>query len=148
VGGVGGGEGGGSFAADGGGVPVVEVGRGVQADPGVAVVVVVPGQERLAVRPGGLEGAEPGGEPGPVFQGLELRLGVRVVIAHIISTGILTTGGGNGPFFTHATQLAGSVLAEPQDGREGFVDPPLLVWADPAHQIAQSSGVDRADLLN
>lgn len=39
-------------------------------------------------------------------------------------------------------------LAEPQDGREGFVDPPLLVWADPAHQIAQPSGVDRADLLN
>jgi hypothetical protein len=40
------------------------------------------------------------------------------------------------------------LLAEPQDGREGFVDPPLLVWTDPAHQIAQPSGVDRADLLN
>jgi hypothetical protein len=39
-------------------------------------------------------------------------------------------------------------LAEPQDGREGFVDSPLLVWTDPAHQIAQPSGVDRADLLN
>ena len=39
-------------------------------------------------------------------------------------------------------------LAEPQNGREGFVDPPLLVWADPAHQIAQPSGIDRADLLN
>jgi len=40
------------------------------------------------------------------------------------------------------------LLAEPQDGREGFVDSPLLVWTDPAHQIAQPSGVDRADLLN
>ena len=39
-------------------------------------------------------------------------------------------------------------LAQPQDGCEGFVDSPLLVWADPAHQFAQPSGVDRADLLN
>ncbi len=35
-----------------------------------------------------------------------------------------------------------------QDGREGFVDSPLLVWADPAHQIAEPSGLDRADLLD
>jgi hypothetical protein len=74
VGGVGGAESGGSLAADGGGVPMVEVSRGVQADSRVPVVVVVPGQERLAVCPGGLDRAEPGREPGPVFQGLELRL--------------------------------------------------------------------------
>ena len=29
--------------------------------------------EGLAVHPGGLDGSEPAGEPGPVFQGLELR---------------------------------------------------------------------------
>lgn len=46
------------------------------------------------------------------------------------------------------SQLAGSLLAESEDGREGLVDAPLLVWADSAHQIAKPSGVDRSDLLN
>jgi hypothetical protein len=39
------------------------------------------------------------------------------------------------------------VLAETEDGNEGFVDSPLLVWADPAHQVAKPSGIDCADLL-
>src|ERR1022692_3079409 len=47
-----------------------------------------------------------------------------------------------------ALQLARFLLAESQDGREGFVDAPLLVRADPAHQIAKPSDVDCADLLN
>jgi hypothetical protein len=46
---------------------VVDVGVGVQAEPAVAVLVVVPGEEFLAVRPGGLDRGEPGGERGPVF---------------------------------------------------------------------------------
>jgi hypothetical protein len=37
---------------------------------------------------------------------------------------------------------------ESEDGREGLVDAPLLVWADSAHQIAKPSGLDCADLLN
>jgi len=41
-----------------------------------------------------------------------------------------------------------SPLAERQNGREGLVDPPLLVWGDPTHQIAKPPRVDRADLLN
>jgi hypothetical protein len=32
--------------------------------------VVVPGEEFLAVRPGGFDRGEPGGEPRPVLQGL------------------------------------------------------------------------------
>jgi hypothetical protein len=47
-----------------------------------------------------------------------------------------------------ASQQAGSLLAESEDGREGFVDAPLLVWADFAHQIAKPASVDCADLLN
>jgi hypothetical protein len=53
---------------------------GVQAEAAVAVVVVVPAEEVLAVRAGGLDRAEPGGERRPVFQGLELRFRIRVVV--------------------------------------------------------------------
>jgi hypothetical protein len=38
-------------------------------------------KKALAVLPGGLDGSEPGREIRPVFQGLELRLGERVVVA-------------------------------------------------------------------
>ena len=68
---------------DGCGAAVVDVGGGVQAEPAVAVLVVVPGEEVLAVRPGGLDRGEPGGEGRPVLQGLELRLGVRVVVGDV-----------------------------------------------------------------
>jgi hypothetical protein len=47
-----------------------------------------------------------------------------------------------------ASQLTRSLLAESEDGREGFVDAPLLVRADSAHQIAKPSGIDCADLLH
>jgi hypothetical protein len=61
---------------DGRGVAVVDAGGGVQAEPSVPVVVVVPGEEFLAVRPGGLDRGEPGRERRPVLQGLELRFRV------------------------------------------------------------------------
>jgi len=80
VGGVGGVQDPGAGGLDGGGAAVVDVGGGVQAESAVMMVVVVPGEEFLAVRAGGLDRAEPGGERRPVLQGLELGLGVRVVV--------------------------------------------------------------------
>ena len=52
----------GAAGLDGCGLAVVDVGGGVQAEAAVAVLVVVPGEEVLAVRPGGLDRGEPGGE--------------------------------------------------------------------------------------
>src|SRR5713101_7373378 len=46
------------------------------------------------------------------------------------------------------SQLAGSLLAESEDGGQRLVDAPLLVWADSAHQIAKPSCGDCSDLLN
>jgi hypothetical protein len=68
---------------EGFGLPVVDVGGGVQAASAVAVLVVVPAEEFLAVGPGGLDRGEPGGERGPVLQGRELRFGGRVVVADV-----------------------------------------------------------------
>jgi hypothetical protein len=51
--GAGCGQDGGALLADGGGVAVVDVGGGVQAEAAVAVLVVAPGEEPLAVGPGG-----------------------------------------------------------------------------------------------
>ena len=39
-------------------------------------------------------------------------------------------------------------LAEAKDGDEGLVDAPLLFWTHPAYKLAESSGIDRPDLLN
>ncbi len=39
-------------------------------------------------------------------------------------------------------------LAESQDGRERFVDAPLLFGGEPADQVAKPPGVNCADLLN
>src|ERR687885_180601 len=49
----------------------------------MAMLLVVPGKEDLAVGPGGLDRGELAGEVGPVLQGLELRLGVRVVVGDV-----------------------------------------------------------------
>ena len=68
---------------DGWGAAVVDVGGGVQAEPAVAVLVVVPAEEFLAVRPGGLDRGEAGRESRPVLQGLELRFGVGIVVADV-----------------------------------------------------------------
>ena len=80
---VGGGQDLGASGLDRCGAAVVDVGGGVEAEPAVAVLVVVPGEEVLAVRPGSLDRGEPGGECRPVFQRLELRLGVRVVVGDV-----------------------------------------------------------------
>ena len=60
VGGVGSGQDGGSFVADRVGVSVVDIGRCVQAQAAVSVLIVVPGEEDFAVGPGGLDRGEPG----------------------------------------------------------------------------------------
>jgi hypothetical protein len=57
-----------------------------QPDAGVTVGVVVPVDERPAVSAGVLDGVEPGGELGPVLQGLEVRLRVGVVAAGVRTT--------------------------------------------------------------
>jgi hypothetical protein len=45
-------------------------------------------------------------------------------------------------------QLFRILLAETQNGRQSFVDTPLLVWSDPPDQVAKPTGVDGADLLD
>ena len=70
---VGGGQDAGELGLDGCGVAVVDVSGGVQAEPAVAVLIVITEEEVLAVRMGGLDRGEPGGEARSVFQGLELR---------------------------------------------------------------------------
>src|SRR5271165_1204827 len=62
---------------------VVDGGRSHQTDTAVAVIVVVPVEELLAVSPSVLDRAEAIGEVGSVLQGFELRLGVRIVIRHV-----------------------------------------------------------------
>src|SRR5450759_4551887 len=62
---------------------MVDGGRSHQADSSVAVFVVVPGEELLAVSASVLDRAEAIGEVGSVLQGFELRLGVRIVIRHV-----------------------------------------------------------------
>ncbi len=77
--GVGGGEDALAFGVECLGVAVVDGGWGHQADPGVAVGVVVVVEERAAERACSLDVLEALGELGPVLQGLEVRLGVGVV---------------------------------------------------------------------
>ena len=56
------------------GSAVVDIGGGVIADAGVAVVVVVPAEEPSAVGVGVLVAAEAVGKVGPVLEGAELAL--------------------------------------------------------------------------
>ena len=65
------------------GTTVVDVRGGQVGDPAVAVFVVVPGEEPLAEGQGVFVGAEAVGEPGLVLGGLELALGVRVVVGDV-----------------------------------------------------------------
>jgi len=62
---------------------VVDVGRSVQADSRMAMVVVVPTEESSTVGTSVLEAAEPVGEVRSVLEGPELRFRVRVVVALI-----------------------------------------------------------------
>src|SRR6266508_4724027 len=61
------------------GQPVVNVVRGQQAEPAVAVLGVVPGEEDLAVRAAILDRAKTLREVRPVLHGLELGFGEWVV---------------------------------------------------------------------
>ena len=61
------GEHGGALVTDGLGGAVVDVGGSVQAQPAVVMIVVIPGEEGLAVAAGGLDGVEAAGEVGPVL---------------------------------------------------------------------------------
>jgi hypothetical protein len=62
------------------GEPVVDVGGGVQADPGVVVGVVVPVHELGDEVAGLAQAGDPVGEGRGVLQGLEPGLGVGVVV--------------------------------------------------------------------
>ena len=55
----------------------------MQADAGVAVDVVVVVEEPLAEGSGVVDGPEAAGEGRAIFEGLEVRLGVRVVVADV-----------------------------------------------------------------
>ena len=68
---------------DGPGGAVVDRGRGVQADPGMAVLVVVVGEEQVAECACVLQGGEGAGEDGAVLEGLERGLGERVVVGDV-----------------------------------------------------------------
>ena len=59
---------------DGLGAPVMNRGGGVQPDAGMAVFVVVVGEENVAEGAGVVDGAELSGEGGAVFECLELCL--------------------------------------------------------------------------
>jgi len=52
-------------------------------DPGVSMVVVVPGKEPLAERTGVLDGLKAGRKDRLILKGLELRFRVRIVVADV-----------------------------------------------------------------
>ena len=61
---------------------MMDVVRAEHRDPAMAMLGVVPREERSAEGAGGGDVVEAPGEAGMVFQGLELRLGERVVVGH------------------------------------------------------------------
>ena len=61
----------------------VDIGRGEEGDPRVAVFVVVPGEEDLAMATGVLDGAAAVREVRSVLQGLEVRLAEGIVVAGV-----------------------------------------------------------------
>ena len=68
---------------DGPGAPVVHGCGGVQPDPGMAVVVIVIGEEDVAECACFVEGGEAAGKCRTVFEGLELRFGIGVVVGDV-----------------------------------------------------------------
>ena len=75
-----------ALRGDRAGVPPMNVGRSHQANARMPMRGVVPSKEGLAVSPRILDTAEALGELGSIFQGLELRLGIRIVIGHVRAT--------------------------------------------------------------
>jgi len=62
---------------------IMDGGWSHQADAAVAVFMVVPVEEPLAVSTGVFDRAEAIGEVGSVFQSFELRLGIRIVVLDV-----------------------------------------------------------------
>src|SRR6266852_6153331 len=62
---------------DGPGGAVVDRGWRMKADPGMAMLGVVVGEENVAEGAGFVQGGEAAGEDRAVFEGLERRLGIR-----------------------------------------------------------------------
>ena len=62
---------------------MMDVVRGEHRDPAMAMLGVVPGEERPAEGDRGGDVVEAPGEARVVLQGLELRLGERVVVGHL-----------------------------------------------------------------
>ena len=58
---------------------VVDIRRGEQGNSAVAVLVVVPGKEAPAEGPSIFDAAEPGGNAGTVFKGLEAGFAIRSI---------------------------------------------------------------------
>src|ERR1039457_7736444 len=73
-------ERGGALCGERHGAAIMDGGRRHQADSPVSVLVVIPLEELLAVRPCILDRTKAVGEVGPILQGFELRLGVRIVV--------------------------------------------------------------------
>ena len=61
------------------GKSIVDIAGGVPGDAGMAMLMVVPPEERLGMSPGLLDAGEPVREVRPVLQRLELRLGKRII---------------------------------------------------------------------
>ena len=61
----------------------MDVFRRHHGNAAVTVLLVVPGKERLAERPGVLDASKAVREVRPVLERLELRLRVRVVVAEV-----------------------------------------------------------------
>ena len=76
-------EGGRALRADLGVGAVVDAGGGVPADPGVAVLEVVPGDERLGEGSGLGDVGDRGREVRPVLHGPELGFRVWVVVGYV-----------------------------------------------------------------
>jgi hypothetical protein len=76
-------EGDGALRGERRGGSVMHGGRGHPADPAVAMIMVVPAKELLAVSASIFDRAEAIREVGSILQGRELRLGVRIVIRDV-----------------------------------------------------------------
>jgi len=70
----------GALAPDLFGPPVVDIGRSVEADARVTMIVVIPGEESGAVRVRILEGPKAVRELRPVFERAKVTLRIRVVV--------------------------------------------------------------------
>jgi hypothetical protein len=65
------------------GPAVVDVGRRVEPDARMTVIVVVPTEESSTVGAAVLEAAEPVRELRSIFEGAELAFGIRIVVRYV-----------------------------------------------------------------